>query len=151
MSLTGQEQIKLWNSQEVMLGTHAESGSLSFDSGNEAYWEGMPRSEALIRMTTLPSEDALIILYPLVEHVADKSAFSSTSDKLKLLRSHKVVWTKLAQDLGISSSLAVTYTYNYLFNPSLVEMAKEVIKEINQEVSIDVFKPNSDCTLLRQV
>ena len=74
----------------------------------------MPRStkEALIRLTTLPSEDALIVLYSLVKPVADKSAFSSTSDKLKLLSSHKAVWTKLAQDLGISASVSMTYTYN---------------------------------------
>ena len=86
----------------------------------------------------------------LVEPVANKSTFSSTSDKIKLLSSHKAVWTRLAQDLGISSSMVVTYTYNYLFNPSLVEMAKEDLEERNQEVSIDVAEPNSDSTLVRQ-
>ena len=87
----------------------------------------------------------------MVEPVTDKSTFSSISDKLKLLSTYKVVWTKLAQDLGVSSSVVVTYTYNYLFNSSLVVMAKEVIDERNQEVSIDVDEPDSDSILLRHM
>ena len=139
--------------QLLMLGSNVESGSMSSNSGNEAYWEGMPRSadKALIQLTILPSEDALIILHSLVELVADKSEFSSTSAKLKLLSSHKVVWTKLAQDLGISSSMAVTYTYIYLFNPSLAAMAKEVISERHKEVSIVVAQPDSTLTQMTLV
>ena len=93
----------------------------------------MPRSaaKALIQLTILPYDDTLTILHSMVELVADKSLFSSTSAKLKLLSTHKSVWKNLAQDLGISHSIAVTYTYKYLFNPSLVEMAKEVIVERN--------------------
>ena len=147
------EQTEHRNSTGVVSKTHVESGYVSSYPRNEAYREGMPRStaEVLIKMTTLPYEGALIILYSLVEPVVDKSAFSSTSDKLKLLSSHKTVWTKLAQDLGILSSVVLIYTYNYLFNPSLFEMAKEVLEEKNQEVSIDVVEPNSNSTLLRQM
>ena len=153
VSLTTHEHDKHQSQQIIMSGTHADSGSLSSYSGNEAYWEGMPRSaaKALIQFTALPSEDALIILHSLVDQVAEKSAFSSTHAKLKLLRTHKAIWTKLAQELGISPSIFVTYTYNYLFNPSLVEMAEEVIVERNQGVFIDVSQLDSAPTQMTLV
>ena len=47
------------------------------------------------------------------------------------------------QDLGILTSLDVTYTYIYLFNPSLIAMAEEINSNRSQEVSITVENPDS--------
>ena len=107
----------------------------------------MPRSSVakeLIQLTALPSEDALTILYSLVELVADKSQFSTTSAKLKLLSTHKAVWNKACTRFGnFILHGYVTYTYSYLFNQSLIAMAEEVISERTKEVSIVVIEPDS--------
>ena len=73
--------------------SNAESESISSDSCDEVFWEEMPRSKAkaLIQTTTLPFEDALTILYSLVDHVAEKSLFSTTSTKMKLINTHKAL------------------------------------------------------------
>ena len=128
-----------------MSGSNADSGSISSDSSNETYWKGMPRSatKALIQLIVLPSEDALIMLYSFVKPIAENSEFSSTSTKLKLLSSHKIVWKNLAQVLGISSSMAVIYTYNYIFNPSLATMDKKVLSDRHKEFTIVVAQSDS--------
>ena len=101
------------------------------------------RRNALIQLTTLPSEDALNKLYYLVELIADKSKISTTSAKIKLLITHKAVWTKLLHDFRISPSMAVAYTYRYFVNPSLVAMVEEVISERTKEIAIAVVQPDS--------
>ena len=130
-----------------------DSGSISSDSVDDAFWEKMARSaaKALIQLIFLPSEDDLNIPYPLVEPVVERSLFTTSSSKLKLLSTHKEIWKNLAHNLGISFFLALTYTSNYIFNPYLVAMAEEVISERSQGVSIDVESPNSDLIKNKQV
>ena len=136
--------------QTLLSESNIDSRSISSNSNDEVFLEVMPRSTAktLIHLIVLSSKDALTILYPLVDTVAEKSQFSTSSSKLKLLSSHKEIQTNLAQDLGISTSLDVTYTYIYLFNPFLVVMAEEIIIYKSKKVYIVV--ENSDSTQLKK-
>ena len=81
--------------QKSLLESNTELRSISLDSDDEVFWEGIPISttKTFIKLIVFPSEDALTILYPLVELVDDKSQYYTSSAKLKLWSSHKLkIW-----------------------------------------------------------